>query len=221
MNGARAKPVAARRDARACRSPCCGRSHSPGAARRDRPAARRAPSWRGSTPPKSRRTSRSPRTIARDLAGKPRALVAVDQHLARRDREAFDRAAHRQQRRLQDVEGRRFRATSASATDQASARAADVDGQTLARGGGEKLGVPQSLRAAVARRGSRPPRRPGPASGPRPASSTPAISMRRRPRAFRRRRPPRRACRYRPSATRQSRRTTPPGGASSRCRRRD
>src|SRR5262249_31191311 len=39
----------ARRDARACRSPCCARTRNVGTSRRARPAARRAPSWREST----------------------------------------------------------------------------------------------------------------------------------------------------------------------------
>ncbi len=120
-------------------------------------------------------TSRSPLTMARVGTRERRAAVAVDQASPGATRQRLDRAAHREQRRLQDVERvdlgdvRRRRRAHASALARIS---------TASRARAAPDSSFESRRPAIGRAGSRitAAATTGPASGPRPASSTPATS---------------------------------------------
>ena len=135
-------------------------------------AGRGAP-WPGSTPPRSPSPWRRPRRSASAGTRSTRQPVAVDQHLRRQQAQALDRAAHRQHRGLQDVQ--RVDLLDAGLADAAAQRlGADLVVQPLARA--PAVSTLESARPAIGRSSSRitAAATTGPASGPRPASSTPA-----------------------------------------------
>ena len=149
-------------------------------------AAGRAAPWRGSTRPRSPAPGRRRSTIASDRHRQHGQPVAVDEHMLRPQAQALDRAAHRQQRGLQDIE--RVDLLDARLRDAAAQRlGADLVGQALALRGREQLRVGQAAGSAAVSSRITAAATTGPASGPRPASSTPAISPRRDVRSLRRR----------------------------------
>ena len=145
---------------------------------RARPASRRARSWRGSTPPRSTATSRSPLTIALRAHGERRAAGCRRSSASSgATASAVDRAPHREQRRLQDVErvdlvdvGRARPPTRARASRISTASRSRAAASAASNRAGRAIGRAGSRITAAATT--------GPASGPRPASSTPAIEHR-------------------------------------------
>lgn len=109
-----------------------------------------------------------------DTTGNLRAVVSIDQQMLCRQRQRCDRPAHSQQRRLQDIDAINLFHLSAAdgpgestLLNQSGQRFALIRFQLLESAIPETGFSGSSITAAAIT---------GPASGPRPASSTPAVS---------------------------------------------
>ena len=162
------------RGARPCRTPCSRQSRRPASARGAPASAGRGAPWRGSRRPRCRRRGRRrrPRPPRGEDSGHDR---SVDEHVVRGDLQRSDRPLHRAQGRPEDVD--RVDLDFGRLGDRpADCGAGDDRDQRLAPAGVETLGIvdpadgrgPAGKTTAAATT--------GPASGPRPASSTPAIA---------------------------------------------
>jgi hypothetical protein len=114
----------------------------------------------------------SPPMIAPRRHRQLRTTIAVDQDFRRQHAEGLDRTPHRKHGGLQDIDA--VDLFDRCPADRVVQRlVTDFGGQEFASSRGELLRIGEFRRSAVPDRGSPPRRRPVPASGPRPASSTP------------------------------------------------
>ena len=173
---ASARAGRARRDDRACHSPCCAPSHSRDAPRHSRSIIRSRSCLATIEAAAIDRHSASPATIASEACGQfgqrlpstriiAGAVPGLDQRI--------DGAVHRQHRRPQDVERCRSPRRVAMPTPTA-ATCADLAAQILARARRRASSKSSMPLGTLRRLSTTAAATTGPASGPRPASSTPA-----------------------------------------------